>query len=69
MILTVDCVIKMGVDREKEGLGEEGVEFSLGKCVDIWVRIYRDPRAKYNVYLPNYWIIFIIKLLLQQKQK
>lgn len=43
----------------------EGIEHGLNKCVDIWVRICRDPKAKYNPYLPNAWIVLLAKIIHQ----
>lgn len=37
--------------------------------MEIWFRIYRDPRAKYKPFLPNSWIVYIIDVLIKVKIK
>lgn len=63
-MLVFDSLIKMMQDPNFEGIQQ-----SLNKAVDIWCRVYRDPRAKYKPYLPNCWITFMIKILSEVKIK
>jgi hypothetical protein len=64
-ILTFDGLVKNMLN---PALTEDHEQI-FTKALEIWLRIYRDPRSKYDHFISNSWLVFIIKVLLELKAK
>jgi hypothetical protein len=63
-ILTLDGLVK----NMQNQLGDD-CEQIFTKALEIWMRIYREPRSKYDHFLSNSWLVYIIRMLFEIKSK